>query len=389
VNRILKTVLPKLLAYCRQNNWAGFDPFDGLNSRMFSAIPILQNRLCRLVFIQGMKRSPINFRPLFLVPRGENPKGIAVFCSSLLILSKMGLIDDDAIVRLLKRLIELRSPGTPYHCWGYNFDWQSREFFLPKFVPNIICTTFAGNALLDAHEKFPGNGYLDMAVSAGDFILNGLNITKTNGGICFSYTPLDREQVHNANLLGAAYLSRLYSLTKENRFLEPAEKAVRFSILKQAEDGSWPYGEEKTQQWVDGFHTGYNLGALRKFSEYTGNTGLQENIKRGFKFYKDHFFTPEGIPKYYHNKLYPVDIHAVAQSLITLSTFSDLDENNMRTAESVLNWAVANMWDDRGYFYYQVTPYYKNRIPYMRWSQAWMLLALVTLKKQTDSQHCV
>jgi hypothetical protein len=39
----------------------------------------------------------------------------------------------------------------------------------------------------------------------------------------------------------------------------------------------------------------------------------------------------------------------------------------------------AHMWDEQGYFYYQVLPYYKNKIPYMRWSQAWMLLAVSTL----------
>ena len=38
-----------------------------------------------------------------------------------------------------------------------------------------------------------------------------------------------------------------------------------------------------------------------------------------------------------------------------------------------------------GYFYYQIQPYYKNKIPYMRWSQAWMLLALATLLEQKDS----
>ncbi len=173
-----------------------------------------------------------------------------------------------------------RSKDTPYYCWGYNFDWQSRAFFLPKFVPNIICTTFAGNALLDAYDKFEDGKYLDMAISAGNFLLEGLNITRTDDEICFSYTPLDHGQVHNANLLGAAFLSRLYSLTQEKKYLEPAQSAVRYSIRRQNEDGSWPYGEDKTQRWIDNFHTGYNLVALKRFSEYTGNTDYAENIQK-------------------------------------------------------------------------------------------------------------
>ena len=332
-----------------------------------------------------MKRSPINFRPILLVPKSENPKGLAVFVSSLFILSKIEPIDDDTILHLLRRLIALKSPDSPYFCWGYNFDWQSRAFFLPKFVPNIICTTFAGNALLDAYDKFADNTYLDMAISGGDFILHGLNVTKSNGDICFSYAPFDRGQVHNANLLGAAYLARLYSLTQEKRFLEPAKRAVRYSIRRQQEDGSWPYGEDKTQQWVDNFHTGYNLVALKRFSEYTESTDVMENIEKGFQFYIDHFFTDKGVPKYYHDQLYPIDIHAVAYSIITLVELRSLNIGNMDLAKRIVAWSLKEMQSPSGFYFYQKKRFLKNRIPYMRWSQSWMLLALSVLAKELRS----
>jgi len=254
----------RLLDYCRRNNWTGDDPFDGLNSRIFDSLPFLHQRIPRLILTQGMKRSPVNFRRLLLVPKGENPKGLAVFLSALLLLSNMGLLkNDDDIHHLIERLIDLRSPNTSHFCWGYHFDWQGRAFFLPKFVPNIICTTFAGNALLDTYAIFGSANYLDMARSAGNFLLEGLNITQNVDELCFSYTPLDSGRVHNANLLGAAYLSRLFSITGDKKFLDPALRAVRYSTHRQNEDGSWAYGEDKTQAWVDNFHTGYNLCALR------------------------------------------------------------------------------------------------------------------------------
>lgn len=379
---LLEECIIRLLDYCKINNWSGYDPFDGLNSRIFSALPFVRNRIGRLIFIQAMKRLPVNLRPFFFVPRGENPKGLAVFCSALLILSEFGLVnDDDIISHLLKRLIDLRSPNIPYFCWGYNFDWQSRNFFLPKFVPNIICTTFAGNSLIDAHEKLKDGGYLDMAISAGNFLLERLNITRINDEMCFSYTPLDWGLVHNANLLGAAFLARLYSITREKKFLDPAYGAVQFSVRRQYEDGSWPYGEDKTQRWIDNFHTGYNLCALRRIDQYLQTEELQTNIQKGLEFYLNHFFREDGAPKYFHDHIYPIDTHSVAQSIITLTTFRDLDENNIKLANLVFRWAMANMWDERGYFYYQITPCYKNKISYMRWSQAWMLLALVTLRE--------
>ena len=44
---------------------------------------------------------------------------------------------------------------------------------------------------------------------------------------------------------------------------------------------------------------------------------------------------------------------------------------------------MTHMWNRKGYFYYQVLPFFTNRISYMRWSQAWMLLALATMLEGT------
>ncbi|MDL1976240.1 MAG: hypothetical protein LWX55_16005 [Deltaproteobacteria bacterium] len=376
---MLKETIIKLLAYCRQNNWSGYDPYDALNSRVFAALPFLQNRICRLVFTQVMKRSPVNLRPLFLVPKEQNPKGLALFASALLKLSNLGLVDGDAALPLLNRLIDLRSPEKPYYCWGYNFDWQTRTYLVPKYEPNIICTTFAGNALLDAYEKYGDNNYLQMVLSAGQFILKGLNITEHSDGICFSYTPLDRGQVHNANLLGAAFLARLYSITNEKQFFDYGLSGVRFSVSRQDDDGSWPYGEGHEQRWIDNFHTGYNLVALKKFSQYTGNGDFANNIHRGFQFFRQHFFTDDSLAKYYHDRIYPIDIHSIAQSIITMVELNELGKSNIDLSVSLFRWAIRHMQSKEGYFYYQKGKFIENRMSYMRWSQAWMLYALAIL----------
>lgn len=382
---LLQRSIISLLDYCRRNDWSGFDPYDGLNSRIFKALPLVQNRIGRLIFIQAMKRSPLNLRRILLVPKGENPKGLAVFCSALFKLCETGLVkDEDIVLRLLRRLVDLKSRSSPYFCWGYNFDWQTRGLFIPKFTPNIICMTFAANALLDAYDRLRDSKYLNMAISAGDFLLTGLNITETSDEICFSYTPLDRSRVHNANLLGAAFLSRLYSLTHENKFLEPACRAVRFTVHRQREDGSWSYGEDRTQKWIDNFHTGYNLVALRRFSAYSGATDWTENIRKGFQFYRENLFTADGLPKYRHDQEYPVDIHSVAQSIITLVEFKAFDEGNIDLAKHIFAWSSKTMQGKDGYFFYQKHRFFKNRISYMRWSQAWMLLALSSLLKACD-----
>jgi len=373
-----------LLQYCRHAEWAGHDPYDALNSTVFKRTPLYRSRLCRLALTQAVKRSPVNLRPVLRVPKQQNPKGLALFCSALLKIPG----EAGTAAGLLEKLMKSRSAGRPYMCWGYNFAWQNRVTFVPRGEPNIICTTFAGNALLDGYDILQDDRYLDAALNASEFLYKGLHITGHGDEICFSYTPRDREQIHNANLLGAAFLARLYEHTGNPRFLGDARAAARFSVMRQAEDGSWPYGESPAQQWIDNFHTGYNLTALKRIAAVAFDGEFNDSLRKGFEFYITHFFEPDGTPKYYHDETYPIDIHAVAQSIITLVEFADFRHGNLTVAQKVFEWAWNNMRDRNGYFYFQKRRLFTNKNSYMRWAQAWMLVALVTLAEAlVESGH--
>jgi hypothetical protein len=255
---------------------------------------------------------------------------------------------------------------------------------VPRWSPNLVCTSFVANALLDAYELKPDSRCLTMARSAGNYLLNDLYWAEDDGTAGFSYPfPGLRAQVHNANLLGAALLCRLYKYSGEKSFLEPALKVARYSSSRQHEDGSWDYGELPAQRWVDNFHTGYNLCALQLIGKYAGTFEFEGHISRGFQFYLDNFFTKENAPRYFNDRTYPIDIHSVAQSIITLLALSEYGTCSVGLAISVFEWSRAHMWDAEGYFYYQVQPFWTNRISYMRWSQAWMLVALAALL-----EHC-
>jgi len=377
---IIQDTTLELLAYCRANRWVGYDPYDALNSRVFKALPLLNFKIARLALTQGVKRCLINLRPLLLVLKTPNSKGIALFLSSLIKLSKIGLVDADKEIDVMAdKLLALRSPDKRYSCWGYNFDWQTRGELVPKGSPNIICSTFAANALLDAYEQSRKSLWLDAAVSAADFILDVLFWRDRRSIACFSYTTLGRSKIHNANLLGAALICRVNLLTGRKTFLEPALDAARYSVGKQHKDGSWEYSESPSQRWIDNFHTGFNLVALSQIKKYSGTAEFDSAIRRGLEFYKGHFFREDGAPGYFHDATYPIDIHSVAQSIITLVEFRDFAGENMPLAHSVLHWGLKNMWDARGFFYFQILPHYSVRIPFMRWAQAWMLMALSTL----------
>lgn len=375
-----RVVAGALLDYCRANDWAGYDPYDALNSRIFKVLPFLNTRLPRLVLTQAMKRCTFNLRPLLLVPKTQNPKGLGLFLSAALKLEPAGLLSDNKCIETITRtILSLRSPDADHWCWGYSFPWQTRTEIVPRWSPNAVCTSFVAGALLDLYEATGEARYLEIALSAAEFIVD-LLWSDEQHTVSLSYPlPTMQTPIHNANLLGAALLGRVARLSGRDKFLEPALRLARYSAAKQRADGSWPYGEGPTQQWVDNFHTGYNLCALRSLGNTAETAEFEPCIRRGFEFYTRHFFRPDGAPRYFHNKTYPIDAHCVAQGIITLIQLCDLDATSVTLARRVFDWAMANMWDEQGYFYYRVLPFCRIKTSYMRWVQAWMLLALVNL----------
>jgi hypothetical protein len=385
MNNELEIAVQRLLAYCQANDWAGYEPYDVLNSRIVQSLPFLDFKLPRLVLTQLLKRSPINVRGLLRVPKTQNPKALGLFLSGLVTLSSTGTAIDQGLVDLMiERLVALRSQGTPYWCWGYNFPWQTRAELVPRWAPNLVCTAFAADALLDAYEQRNDARCLSMAVSAAEFILNELYWSEDER-VGFGYPlPSMRNQVHNANLLAAALFCRVHKHTGDDKFIGPALRVARYSAAQQRADGGWAYGEAPTQQWIDNFHTGFDLSALRTIARYAETTEFDSCLKRGFEFYRTHFFREDGSVRYFHNQTYPIDTHCVAQSIITLVDLKDLDSGNIALAHSVLQWAMDHMWDDRGFFYYRILRTCTIRTSYMRWTQAWMFLALCRLLSASE-----
>jgi hypothetical protein len=387
-----RSAFTKLLAYCSSNEWAGYDPYDALNSKLFESSPLAKSKSARLALTQMLKRAPISARGLLQVPKTQNAKAIALFLMALL--KSPGLCngaDSNLVSQLAERLAALRSPGSSYWCWGYSFPWQTRSVLVPRGAPNLVCTTFAAEASLSLYEQRHAPEYLEMAASAAEYIVKELYWSGRGSVAGFGYPlPTVQNQVHNANFLAAALLSRVYKHTGDSRLLDPALKAARYSAARQRSDGSWLYGEGPSQMWIDNFHTGFNLCALRQISRALPTNEFDPCMQQGLRFYREHFFLKNGETKYFHDRRYPIDIHCVAQAIITLLEFRDMEPENIQMARSVFKWAMTNMWDERGFYYYRVYRAGTVRTSYMRWSQAWMLLALSELVNTMDApgQQC-
>lgn len=386
----------RLKSYCETEDYKGWDPYDGLKSKVANTLlPLKHSAILRLCIIQGFKRCPVNLRRIAMVPKEHNAKGIGLFlqgyCNLYKMIEKKGVAfkelgTTDEVLRKIRYLadllLQMRSdkmfPGE-FHgaCWGYNFDWQARRLFLfPAHTPTVVATNFCATALMEAYEVTHDKRYLEVALSAAKFIIEDLHRSEYKDGFLFSYSKLPgNDTVFNASILGSRLLSYCYKYTGNETYKQLARKSIVACCAGQEEDGSWRYGMLPVQKWRDSFHTGYNLDGLIAYQENTGDNSFDENIAKGFDYYINHFFLDDGTPKYYDNQTYPIDIHCPGQLFVTLSRLHKFGAFR-QTAAKVLQWTIDNMQDPNGYFYYQLKPGMSSKIPYMRWSNAFMFSAL-------------
>lgn len=384
----LRSARDRLEAWIVQQQFLGWDPHDALNSSVIRLLTC-RSRLLAAGAVQVLRRSPVNLRPVLGVVPGYNAKAMGLFLGTYArrYRSSGSPQDRERALGFAQWLRDNASPGYHGPCWGYNFDWPNRSFYAPAGTPTIVNTVLVALAFLDAGQSHFSSDTLlsteratECARGACQFVLQDLNrLQASDQELCFSYTPLDRRWIHNANLLGARLLARVSVVTGESVLAETALLAARYSARRQQLDGSWRYGEAAREGWVDNFHTGYVLVALQEIATILNSTEFDISIDKGYFFWKHRMFDGFHVPKYYPNQTYPIDAHSLAQAIFTFLAFQRRDPEALERARSIAGWAIENMQDRDGHFHYQLWRRYRIRTPYMRWSQAWMLLALTDL----------
>ncbi len=363
----------RLEAWGSSREWTGSDPYDGLNATRFAGL-LRRSVAGRKILTQAVKRSPLDLRALLGIRSGRSAAALAAVTSAY---ARNGFLPADEAAEKLTRvtgiLESLRCDGFEELCWGYHFDVQTRVFFYPRGAPNSIATAFAGAALLDGYESTADARLLEKAVSACDFFLRHVPQTPAREGGYFGYLVGDRTPIHNANMLVCALLARAGRETGRQDLLDAADAGVAYTLAHQAENGAWPYGEEPHLRWVDGFHTGYVLDALRDCIRAGLPSASNEALDRGLSFYRRALFLEDGTPKYTTRSTFPIDIQCVAQGIQTFALAGD------PWALTVFRFALQRMRRPDGAFAFQRRRLWRNVAPHVRWGQAPMLLALAQL----------
>jgi len=387
-DHIVEDSIVSLNKFVKNNEWEGYDPYDGLNSK-FTSFVSNKSKWMRIFIIQFNKKSPVNFRDILGVNKGIDVKGMGLFASAYLKLYKStNDIEFLKEARFCLNFLKNKSLKGNYlgHCWSGNyFKYQSVKDKLTPKIPDIISTVTCASVFVEDYKMRDTEKSLEIAKSSADFIIDTLYVNN-DGRSFFKYTPLSEPNtiVYNACTHAVMLLSNIneHIKIKDNKNLEISKKVMDYIISKQKSNGAWYYSETNTNERMQiDFHQGFILDGLYDFIKYTkpNDDKYMKALIKGAEFYKNEQFLPDGRCKYRWPRIYPIDIHNQAQGIITFSKLSDINPRYLVFAKKIALWTIKNMQDESGYFYYQKHKFYMNKIPYMRWGQAWMMLALASL----------
>jgi hypothetical protein len=282
------------------------------------------------------------------------------------------------------------------YCWGYPFDWVTRNGVLKKQTPLITTTPYCYEAFLQVMELLKRdnsqlstlnaqrstlNDYTPVLASIARHTSNDIkDFPVSKKASSCSYTPYDSGGVINA----AAY--RAFLLTSASRFFSNdnywkiAERNLNFVLENQNPDGSWFYAVDGVRDFVDHFHTCFVMKALAKIHALTSHTATLEALRKGVRYYLDNLFDTDGLPKPFSRAprltVYKRELYDCAECinlcLLLRDRFPELETTLGNVVEHILkDWVKPD-----GSFRSRRLHLGWDNVPMHRWGQAQMFRSL-------------
>ena len=361
---LIKDVCNNLYHWFIDQEYAGYDPYQ-LNRFRRSVSKRIPKGRVSLLFLKKLTIP----KALGLIIRGNASLYRATGNSQY-------LSQNETIIQILLRE---KYDGYEYPAWGWPFSWTSGlGFKYPCGYPLSVVTAEIGHAFLDHYQIRPDPALKAICVGIADALTHEIGFEEFDDEkCCFYYTHLDRYFVINTNAYAASYLARLHSIYSKQEYLDLSLRACMFTISQQQKNGSWYYYAPpflESNKTIDNRHTGFTIVAMLWANQYLKLNKIEDSIAKGWRFYEQNF-VHECMPKYKLNNLFPIDMHDIAQLIIT-----SVECGNNQLSEKCAQWAIENMSDGRVEFYYRMYSDGKiTKIPFFRWSQAWMYRALTLM----------
>lgn len=137
----LRASIYRLSGWLERNEYRGYDTFDGLSAKLVRPFTF-ESKLPRTILQQGVRRFPLNIRPLLGIAKSHSSKGMGFLARGFIRLHDATgeAAWNDKAEFALRWLSDNQSKGYSGSAWGNHFDYQSRSFYLPKGVPTVVWT---------------------------------------------------------------------------------------------------------------------------------------------------------------------------------------------------------------------------------------------------------
>jgi hypothetical protein len=284
-------------------------------------------------------------------------------------------------VRFLDQLKKSRSPGFKEYCWGYPFDWVTRNGTIKEGTPLITTTPYAYEAFLQINELEPRPEWKQILESIARHARVDIKDFETSdtASSC-SYTPFDTGGVINAAAYRAFLLTSASQLLSNDDYWRVAERNLNFVLNAQNADGSWFYAVDGVRDFVDHYHTCFVMKALAKIHRLTDHDGINQALSRGVDYYLNNLFADDGLPKpfakaprltVYKRELYDC-AECINLCLLLRDRFPELDVTLERVIRGILqDWIKAD-----GSFRSRRLQFGWDNVPMHRWGQSQMFRSL-------------
>ena len=295
-------------------------------------------------------------------------------------------------VHFLDVLEKTRCAGYRHYCWGYPFDWVTRDGMIAAGTPLITTTPYVYEAFSCVHQIDGNERWLEIMESVAEHAAKDIkDIEISEDAASAGYHPLDTEGgVINASAYRAFLLMSAGLQFSRDDYRCIATRNLNFVLRSQRPNGSWLYAADGVRDFVDHFHTCFVLKALAKIEKMTGHDGCTRAITSGVEYYVRNLFDDQGLPKpfsraprltVYRRELYD---YAECINLATLlqGRFDALDDRLRTTLGDLLrHWQK----QDGSFRSRQLLVGWDN-VPMHRWAQSQLFRSLCLLLWSTREQ---
>jgi hypothetical protein len=295
-------------------------------------------------------------------------------------------------IHFLDELKKSRCHEFNEYCWGYPFNWVTRNGTIKEQTPLITTTPYCYEAFLQVFELTAQDEWKVVLESIARHAAADIKDFRTSEkASSSSYTPFDGGGVLNAAAYRAFLLTSASQLSGNEDYWKIAERNLNFVLENQNPDGSWFYAVDGVRDFIDHYHSCFVMKALAKIYGLTGHEQCKEALSKGIKYYLENLFDEDGLPKPFSKAprptVYKRELYDCAECINLCLLLRDRFPASERTLQKVVAHIVKSWVKRDGSFRSRKLHLGWDNVPMHRWGQAQMFRSLAFYLRETSAQR--